>query len=58
MLVSMAVMLISSSLTRLGAVSGAWATAAFVVGVAAAVATIVFAIRSFGSRREAPPVQE
>jgi hypothetical protein len=59
MLLSMGVMLISGSVARLGGLNGAGMTAAFLVGVASAVATIVFAIQSLDARRRtAPPSQE
>ncbi len=53
MLVSMGVMLISGSAARLGGLTGAGMTAAFLVGTAGAVATLVFATRSMRARRRA-----
>lgn len=53
MLLSMGVMLTSGSVAHLGRFTGAGMTAAFLVGVVCAVATIVLAIRSLDARRRA-----
>lgn len=51
MLVSMGVTLLSESVPRLTGLSGAGMTVALLVGVAGAVATLVFATRSFDAQR-------
>jgi len=56
MLMCMGLTLTSGGVTQLRAWTGAGMTAMFVVGTAAAVATLVFAIRSLRElRRDAPP---
>jgi len=51
MLLSLGVMLISGSVARLGRLTGAEMTCAFLVGMASALLAIVFAIRSLDTRR-------
>jgi len=51
MLVSMGVTLLSESVPRLTGLTGAGMTVALLVGVAGAVATLVFATRSFDAQR-------
>ena len=59
MLLSMGVILISDSASRLARLTGAGMTAALLVGLAGVVGTLVFAIRSLDARRQAaPPSQE
>ena len=59
MLLLMGIMLLSESVPRLGKLTGVGMTAALLIGVASAVATLVFAIRlSDAQRRAAPPSQE
>ena len=56
LLMCMGLTLITGGVTQLRAWTGAGMTAMFVVGTAAAVATLVFAIRSLRElRRDAPP---
>lgn len=55
MLLSMGVMLLSESVSRLGRLTGAGKTAASLVGMAGAMTTIVFAIRTLDARRRAAP---